>query len=88
MMTQGNREHTAIDAIAEEWVDTELELFPEYHVYLGRPGREGESADYSPAGADRAIAETRKTLKRITEAEADRLSALGVVPMDVVISVA
>jgi uncharacterized protein (DUF885 family) len=70
MMTQGNREHTAIDAIAEEWVDTELELFPEYHVYLGRPGREGEYADYSPAGAERAIAETRKTLKRITEAEA------------------
>jgi uncharacterized protein (DUF885 family) len=69
-MTQGNREHTAIDAIAEEWVDTELELFPEYHVYLGRPGREGEYADYSPAGAERAIAETRKTLKRITEAEA------------------
>jgi len=69
-MTQGNREHTAIDAIAEQWVDTELELFPEYHVYLGRPGREGEYADYSPAGAERAIAETRKTLKRITEAEA------------------
>src|SRR6185312_12687748 len=69
-MTQGNRERTAIDAIAEEWVDTELELFPEYHVYLGRPGREGEYADYSPAGAERAIVETRKTLKRITEAEA------------------
>lgn len=62
------RPTTPIDAIAEDWVDTELELFPEFHVYLGRPGREGEYADYSPRGAERAIEETRKALRRITEA--------------------
>jgi uncharacterized protein (DUF885 family) len=70
-MTAENTTHevrtpTAIDAIAEAWVDTELDLFPEYRVYLGRPGREGEYADYSPAGADRAIAETRTVLTAIT----------------------
>jgi len=62
------RTPTAIDAIAEAWVDTELELFPEYRVYLGRPGREGEYADYSPAGADRAVAEARATLVAISSA--------------------
>jgi len=42
------RPTTPIDAIAETWVDTELDLFPEYRVYLGRAGHEGEYADYSP----------------------------------------
>ncbi|MET4780242.1 DUF885 domain-containing protein [Glaciihabitans sp. UYNi722] len=59
---------TAIDSIAEEWVDTELDLFPEYRVYVGRPGREGEYADYSPAGAEHAVAEVRKTLVKIEAA--------------------
>ncbi|MCU1581897.1 MAG: hypothetical protein JWO01_1285 [Microbacteriaceae bacterium] len=62
------RPATAIDAIAEDWVDIELELFPEYHVYLGRPGREGEYADYSPAGAERVAAEAAKVLARIQAA--------------------
>ena len=56
------RESTPIDAIAEEWVDTELDLYPEYRVYLGRPGREGEYSDYSPAGAENAVERTRRTL--------------------------
>ncbi|WP_394768764.1 DUF885 domain-containing protein [Lacisediminihabitans sp.] len=59
------RTPTPIDAIAEAWVDTELDLFPEYRVYLGREGREGEYADYSPAGAERVIAEVKKTLAQI-----------------------
>jgi uncharacterized protein (DUF885 family) len=63
--TNDVRTPTAIDAIAEEWVDTELDLFPEYRVYVGRPGREGEYADYSPGGAERAVAEVRKTLRKI-----------------------
>jgi uncharacterized protein (DUF885 family) len=64
----GARTTTEIDAIAEDWVDTELDLFPEYRVYVGRPGREGEYADYSPAGAERAMVEVRKTLARIQAA--------------------
>ncbi len=72
-MTEAEQTHkvrpsTPIDSIAEAWVDTELDLFPEYRVYLGRPGREGEYADYSPAGAERAIAEVKKTLASIREA--------------------
>jgi uncharacterized protein (DUF885 family) len=65
----GNRPRTALDGVAEDWVDTELELFPEYHVHLGRPGREGEYADYSPAGAERALIETKKALRRVHDAE-------------------
>jgi uncharacterized protein (DUF885 family) len=62
------RETTPIDAIAEAWVDTELDLYPEYRVYLGRPGREGEYADYSPAGAENAVEHTRRALAQISAA--------------------
>ena len=67
-MTDTTRTPTPVDAVAERWVDTELELFPELHVYLGRPGREGDYADYSPAGAEHAIAETKKALAAIRAA--------------------
>ena len=62
------RPTTPIDAIAEEWVDTELDLYPEYRVYLGRPGREGEYSDYSPAGASNAIEHSRRALARVRAA--------------------
>jgi uncharacterized protein (DUF885 family) len=62
------RPTTPIDAIAETWVDTELDLFPEYRVYLGRAGHEGEYADYSPEGAERVISEVKKTLAGIQAA--------------------
>ncbi|MCU1544528.1 MAG: hypothetical protein JWM50_2393 [Microbacteriaceae bacterium] len=64
------REPTAVDAVAESWVDTQVDLYPEFRVYLGRPGREGEYADYSPEGAERAIAETRRALAEIRAAVA------------------
>jgi uncharacterized protein (DUF885 family) len=64
------RQPTAVDAVAEAWVDTQLDLYPEFRVYLGRPGREGEYADYSPAGTERAIAETRRALEEIRSARA------------------
>ncbi|MDQ1581649.1 MAG: hypothetical protein QOD05_2424 [Microbacteriaceae bacterium] len=69
MTNAEQRTPTPIDAIAEAWVDTELELFPEYHVYLGRPGREGEYADYSPTGAERAVEEAGRALAKIRAAE-------------------
>ncbi|GAB2446711.1 uncharacterized protein (DUF885 family) [Conyzicola lurida] len=62
------RTPTTVDQIAETWVDTQLELYPELGVYLGRPGREGEYADYSPAGAENAIVHTRAALAQITAA--------------------
>jgi uncharacterized protein (DUF885 family) len=64
------RQPTAVDAVAEAWVDTELDLFPEVRVMLGRPGREGEFGDYSPAGAERTIEETKRALAAIQAAEA------------------
>ena len=65
----GKRPPTAIDTIADAWVDTELDLFPEFRVYLGRAGREGEYGDYSPAGHDQAAAATRKALNALQAAE-------------------
>lgn len=69
MTNAEKREPTPIDTIAEEWVDTQLELHPEYHVWLGRPGREGEYSDYSPAGAEQSVAAVRETLAKIRKAE-------------------
>ena len=65
---EASRTPSEIDAIAEAWVDTELDLYPEYRVYLGRPGREGEYADYSPAGAEQALTEAKKALAAISAA--------------------
>ncbi|MES2171608.1 MAG: DUF885 domain-containing protein [Actinomycetota bacterium] len=62
------RTATKIDAIAEEWLDTEIDLYPEMRVELGRPGHEGEFSDYSPAGAEQAVLEAKKALSRIASA--------------------
>ncbi len=51
------RTPTPVDRLAEAWMDTLLELSPELHVELGRPGREGQYSDLSPDGhAGRAAA--------------------------------
>ncbi|GAB3045069.1 DUF885 domain-containing protein [Parafrigoribacterium mesophilum] len=79
-MTDSTRTPTDVDAVAEQWIDTELDLFPELHVYLGRPGREGEYADYSPDGAEHAIAATKKALAAIRAAtpvdDVDRVTTM------------
>ncbi|MCU1414139.1 MAG: hypothetical protein JWN80_1479 [Microbacteriaceae bacterium] len=62
------RSHTTIDTIAEEWLDTEVELYAEMRVELGRPGHEGEFSDYSPAGAEQAALEAKKALAKISAA--------------------
>lgn len=64
------RTPTPVDQIAENWVDTELYLFPEYRVYVGRPGREGEYSDYSPAGEEAALEATRAALAQMRGATA------------------
>lgn len=69
MTNAEKREPTPIDTIADAWVDTQLELYPEFHVWLGRPGREGEYADYSPAGAENAVAKVKEALTAIRAAE-------------------
>ncbi|MFD1713570.1 DUF885 domain-containing protein [Amnibacterium flavum] len=62
------REPTPIDAVAEEWVDTVVELSPEYGVWLGRPGREGEYGDYSPDGHAQRDAAARRTRAALLDA--------------------
>jgi uncharacterized protein (DUF885 family) len=69
MTTPPERTPTRIDEIAEKWVTTELDLFPEMRVYVGRPGREGEYADYSPAGAEEADRQRRRVLAELRPAE-------------------
>ncbi|THG33084.1 DUF885 domain-containing protein [Naasia lichenicola] len=59
------RTPTAIDAVAERWVDTMVALSPEWAVWLGRPGGEGEYSDYSPAGDERMLAAIRATLAEL-----------------------
>ncbi len=56
---------TAVDQLAEAWVETNLELHPEFLVYLGRPGREGEYTDYSPAGAEAGLAAAKAALVQL-----------------------
>lgn len=61
------RASTPIDAIAEGWVDTLVELVPEVAIYIGVPGRTGDVGDLSPAGHEQ-IAEATRALVRKLEA--------------------
>jgi uncharacterized protein (DUF885 family) len=74
---------TPIDAIADGWMNTRLDLYPEMRVDLGIPGREGEYADYSPAGAEQAIVEAKRVLGQISTAavadDVDRVTKLDLV---------
>ncbi|CAD5998177.1 DUF885 domain-containing protein [Agreia sp. COWG] len=66
------RTPTEIDAIAEGWVDTLVELEPTLGTYIGRTEANTRFGDLSPRGHDTFIAAVRHT--------ADRLSAA--VPVD------
>ena len=64
------RTPTDLDLLAEEWLDTMLDLSPELHVHLGRPGRESDYTDRSPDGVAQAVDATRAMLARVRRAEA------------------
>ena len=64
-----SRTQTPVDLVAEAWADTELELTPELHVFLGRPGREGQYTDYSPEGRAKALEAARTTLAALEATE-------------------
>lgn len=64
-----NRVPTAIDSIAEEWVDTMCDIDPDVRIWLGREGDVTGFADLSPAGAERhrdAVSRTLATLRAAT----------------------
>ena len=64
------RTATPIDQIAEGWVDTLVEIFPEVGTYIGRAEGNGRYGDYSPAGHERYIDEARKVIVRLDAATA------------------
>ena len=74
------RTPTAIDLVAEEWVDTLCELDPDARIWLGRDGDVTGFADLSPAGADASRAAVVATLAQLRAAtpvdEIDRVTKL------------
>ena len=56
------RTPTAIDAIAEDWVDTLVDLDPTVGTYIGRTEGDGRFGDYSPAGDERRRLEAKKVI--------------------------
>lgn len=69
---------TPMDDLAEEWLDTLLDLEPEMHVHLGRPGRESDYADRSPDGvaayADAARAALARVRSTVVEDDTDAIT--------------
>ncbi|MGH1563871.1 DUF885 domain-containing protein [Mumia sp. DW29H23] len=61
---------TPLDNLAEEWLDELLDLNPELHVELGRPGREGDYTDFSPEGAQTRVEAVRRVLAKARDAKA------------------
>ncbi|WP_210481397.1 DUF885 domain-containing protein [Naasia sp. SYSU D00948] len=62
------RTPTEIDRIADGWVDTLVELCPEWGIWLGRPGNEGAYSDYSPEGRERVLEAGRRVAERLRAA--------------------
>ncbi len=63
------RQPTAVDALAEEWLDRQVELTPELRVHLGRSGDLAEYSDLSPDGAQGGADAARATLAKVRAAE-------------------
>jgi len=60
---------TAIDRIAEEWVDTLCELDPDMRIWLGRDGDITSYGDYSPEGHETYISAVRTALTQLRTAD-------------------
>ncbi|PPG21454.1 DUF885 domain-containing protein [Rathayibacter sp. AY1E8] len=69
MSTDTPREPTAVDAVAERWVDTLVDLDPTLGTAIGRSGANGRLGDYSPAGLERARAATASALAELEAAD-------------------
>ncbi|TFD76649.1 DUF885 domain-containing protein [Cryobacterium fucosi] len=62
MTIDTQRTPTAIDRIAEDWVDTLVDLDPTVGTYIGRTEGDGRFGDYSPAGDERRQLEAKKVI--------------------------
>ena len=67
--TPAPRVPTAVDLVAERWIDTQIELNPEYRIYLGRDGDQSAYGDYSPAGSEASVAAAKAALSALQAAE-------------------
>lgn len=63
------RTPTPMDQLADAWLVEMMELSPELHVELGRPGREGDYTDFSPDGAQARADAARRALARVGDTE-------------------
>ena len=63
------RTPSAIDQIAEGWVDTLTDLSPILGTYIGRNEVNHRLDDYSPSGHERSVAETRRVLAELDAQE-------------------
>ncbi|HWV49884.1 MAG TPA: DUF885 domain-containing protein [Microbacterium sp.] len=64
-MTTTPRTPTAIDQVAEEWVDDLAVLAPTLGTYIGRNEANDRYADLSPQGQDHYASEVRRTLAKL-----------------------
>lgn len=65
-MTESPRTPSAIDKVADEWVDTIAVLAPTLGTYIGRDEVNDRFGDLSPAGHEEIAAATRATLAKLT----------------------
>lgn len=68
-MTLAPRTPSAIDAVADEWVDTLVTLAPTLGTYIGRDEVNDRFSDLSPAGHEEVAAATRSTLDKLSALE-------------------
>lgn len=66
-MTTTPRTPSAIDKVAEEWVDTTVELVPTVGTYIGRNDANDRYGDLSPDGQQQYASEARKALSALEE---------------------
>ncbi|HWH26097.1 MAG TPA: DUF885 domain-containing protein [Pseudolysinimonas sp.] len=64
------RSATAVDAIAEDWVTTLIDLSPDIATWIGVDGRLGEYGDYSPDGHERFRDEAARAYRELSAAHA------------------
>ncbi|MCU1417610.1 MAG: hypothetical protein JWP32_1784, partial [Schumannella sp.] len=66
---QPTRQTTPIDAIAEEWVTTLIDLVPEIGIYIGVGEPSGRVSDTSPAGHEALAAAGDAVIAKLEKAE-------------------
>ncbi|MDX2026097.1 DUF885 domain-containing protein [Microcella sp.] len=63
-----DRTPSAVDAIAEQWVATLVDLSPDVGIYIGAEGRHDEFQDLSPAGREKYEQAARAALAQLAAA--------------------